>query len=107
MEDVTPQIQIPDSENADFICPKDGKISQNDVVFLCNKCKQADLVLKGGIYMCPTCFFPGEKQVGHMYIPPLRTRSACLHLLQRKTTSFCEILPSFGHIKSAFSLSGI
>ncbi|OGC57471.1 hypothetical protein A3H26_01240 [candidate division WWE3 bacterium RIFCSPLOWO2_12_FULL_36_10] len=60
MEDVTPQIQIPDSENADFICPKDGKISQNDVVFLCNKCKQADLVLKGGIYMCPTCFFPGE-----------------------------------------------
>src|SRR3990167_4231230 len=37
MEDVTPQIQIPDSENADFICPKDCKISQNDVVFLFNK----------------------------------------------------------------------
>src|SRR3990167_4231231 len=29
------------------------------------------------------------------------------NLLKRKTTSFCEILQSFGHIKSAFSLSGI
>lgn len=43
-----------------FNCPKCGVISQDDVVFLCNMCSQADLILKDGIYMCPDCLKPGE-----------------------------------------------
>ncbi len=43
-----------------FVCPKDGEISQDDVIFLCNVCKQDDLIHKDGIYMCPSCLSPGE-----------------------------------------------
>jgi len=43
-----------------FICPNDGEISQDDVVFLCNHCKQDDLIYKDGMYMCPACLMPGE-----------------------------------------------
>jgi predicted RNA-binding Zn-ribbon protein involved in translation (DUF1610 family) len=43
-----------------FICPEDGEISQDDVIFLCNVCKQEDMVYKNGAYMCPGCFEPGD-----------------------------------------------
>ncbi len=43
-----------------FVCPNDGEISQDDVVFLCNKCERADLMYTGGVYMCPACLKPGE-----------------------------------------------
>ena len=43
-----------------FVCPKDGEISQDDVIFLCNVCKQDDLIHKDGVYMCPSCLSPGE-----------------------------------------------
>jgi hypothetical protein len=43
-----------------FICPNCGEISQDDVIFLCNVCKQEDLIFKEGIYMCPACLVPGE-----------------------------------------------
>ncbi|OGC47439.1 hypothetical protein A2886_03380 [candidate division WWE3 bacterium RIFCSPHIGHO2_01_FULL_42_13] len=46
--------------NAQFICPNDGKIDRDDVIFLCNKCEQADMIYKDGIYMCPACLNPGE-----------------------------------------------
>ena len=45
---------------AKFVCPHCGELSREDVVFLCNVCKQEDVVLKNGIYMCPACFKPGE-----------------------------------------------
>lgn len=43
-----------------FKCPKCGEISQDDVIFLCNVCRQEDLILKDGIYMCPSCLNPGD-----------------------------------------------
>lgn len=43
-----------------FVCPHCGTISQDDVIFLCNVCKQSDLIQKEGIYMCPACLVPGE-----------------------------------------------
>ncbi|HLD51530.1 hypothetical protein A3K34_04370 [candidate division WWE3 bacterium RIFOXYC1_FULL_40_10] len=46
--------------NTKFICPNCGEISQDDVIFLCNTCKQEELVLKDGVYMCPSCLLPGE-----------------------------------------------
>lgn len=43
-----------------FWCPKCGTISQEDVLFLCNKCKQDDLIFKDNLYICPSCLLPGE-----------------------------------------------
>jgi predicted RNA-binding Zn-ribbon protein involved in translation (DUF1610 family) len=43
-----------------FKCPSCGEISQDEVIFLCNKCSQADMLVKGGVYMCPSCLTPGE-----------------------------------------------
>lgn len=53
-------ILIPDSETLEFVCPKCGKISQNDVIFLCNTCENSELIFKDGIYMCPQCLYPGD-----------------------------------------------
>ena len=53
-------ILIPDSETLEFVCPNCGKISQNDVIFLCNTCENSDLIFKDGIYMCPQCLYPGD-----------------------------------------------
>ncbi len=63
MKDDKPAIATPEvntSEKFKFICPTDGEISQDDVVFLCNHCKQDELVYQDGIYMCPSCLNPGE-----------------------------------------------
>lgn len=43
-----------------FSCPNCGTVSQDDVIFLCNHCKQEELVVKDGVYMCPSCLIPGE-----------------------------------------------
>ncbi len=50
----------PDSPELEFVCPKDGVISQDDVVFLCNNCEQDELEYRNGAYMCPSCLKPGE-----------------------------------------------
>lgn len=42
-----------------FICPNCGEIPQDDVVFLCNTCKQNEIILQDGVYMCPQCMIPG------------------------------------------------
>jgi len=47
-------------ENISFICPNDGDIPRDDVLFLCNTCQQEDLIFKDGIYMCPSCLKPGQ-----------------------------------------------
>ena len=43
-----------------FICPKCGEILQDQVIFLCNHCKAADLIEKEGVFICPACLVPGE-----------------------------------------------
>jgi predicted RNA-binding Zn-ribbon protein involved in translation (DUF1610 family) len=43
-----------------FLCPKCGKIPQDQVIFLCNQCKEEELIQKDGLYMCPACLRPGE-----------------------------------------------
>ena len=43
-----------------FICPNDGEIERDDVLFLCNKCQSEELRLIDGIFMCPSCLKPGE-----------------------------------------------
>lgn len=56
-----PQLNLTEEpKNTEFECPKDGKISRDDVIFLCNNCSKDDVVYKDGIYMCPSCLYPGE-----------------------------------------------
>lgn len=43
-----------------FVCPVDGEISNDDVAFLCNHCKQEEVILQDGLYLCPGCLMPGE-----------------------------------------------
>jgi hypothetical protein len=38
-----------------FICPNDGEISQDDVVFLCNVCSTTELKEVDGMYVCDQC----------------------------------------------------
>lgn len=56
----TNQHQEKQSENVKFICPNDGEINRDDVVFLCNVCEQEELIYKDGMYVCPSCFTEGE-----------------------------------------------
>jgi hypothetical protein len=63
MEDTNTQpiaSSVKSSDDVKFICPTDGEISQDDVIFLCNHCKQEDLIFQDGIYMCPSCLVPGQ-----------------------------------------------
>ncbi len=46
--------------NIHFLCPNDGLIHQDRVTFLCNRCKQSELIYKDGIYMCPECLIGSE-----------------------------------------------
>lgn len=48
------------SDTAVFTCPNCKKIHQDDVIFLCNTCKQEDLIFKEGLYLCPNCLSVGE-----------------------------------------------
>ncbi len=47
-------------ENIKFNCPNDGDIKRDDVLFLCNTCKQEKLIFMDGIYICPSCLKPGQ-----------------------------------------------
>jgi len=50
-----------ESKKVKFSCPGcEKKIPRDDVVFLCNVCKQDELIEMDGIYMCPSCLTPGE-----------------------------------------------
>lgn len=44
-----------------FVCPKHGVLERENVVFLCNKCEQEELIYKDGIYFCPACFNKGQE----------------------------------------------
>ena len=64
VEGVSPE---EDSENfygervaAEFICPECKKINRDEVIFNCNYCESEELIHKGGMYICPQCFKPGE-----------------------------------------------
>lgn len=50
----------PKKSKVEFKCPECGVIDQEDVIFLCNNCKQEDLIYKDNIYMCPSCLIPGD-----------------------------------------------
>lgn len=43
-----------------FVCPKCGKVPQDQVIFLCNHCEEEELILKDGLFMCPACLKPGD-----------------------------------------------
>ncbi len=55
MEENTKQIK-----ELKFVCPVDGELSSDDVAFLCNHCKQEEVILQNGMYLCPACLMPGE-----------------------------------------------
>ncbi len=38
-----------------FICPTDGEISQDDVVFLCNVCSHDQVKEVDGLFICKQC----------------------------------------------------
>lgn len=52
--------EIDENKTIKFVCPNDGEVERDDVVFLCNNCKREDLIFQNGIYMCPSCLMPGE-----------------------------------------------
>lgn len=43
-----------------FNCPDCGLLERDDVAFLCNNCKQEDLIFENDMYLCPSCLHPGE-----------------------------------------------
>ena len=48
------------SKETIFVCPNCKVLSRDDVAFLCNNCKQEDLIYKDDMYLCPSCLVPGE-----------------------------------------------
>ncbi|GIW69282.1 MAG: hypothetical protein KatS3mg101_0029 [Patescibacteria group bacterium] len=54
------ELEIKEAPVLKFKCPNCGKITQDNVLFLCNTCKQEELVEKDGLYICPACLKPGE-----------------------------------------------
>jgi len=52
--------EFEESKNIKFKCPNCGSLQRDDVVFLCNKCNQSEMLYKDGVYMCPSCLKPGE-----------------------------------------------
>jgi hypothetical protein len=54
------EINEKDKAKVMFVCPNDGEIERDDVLFLCNTCERDELKLIDGIYMCPSCLKPGE-----------------------------------------------
>jgi len=38
-----------------FTCPNCGKINQEDVIFICNKCDSKEMIYKDGYHLCPSC----------------------------------------------------
>ncbi len=52
--------ETPEETHTNFLCPKCGQISRDDVMFLCNTCESNELIHKDGMYICPSCLLPGE-----------------------------------------------
>lgn len=52
--------EFEESKKIKFKCPNCGEMSRDDVIFLCNKCSQSEMIYKDGVYMCPSCLVPGE-----------------------------------------------
>ena len=52
--------EILGSKTALFTCPNCGVVTQDDVIFTCNKCDGSELIFREGVYMCPECLLPGE-----------------------------------------------
>jgi predicted RNA-binding Zn-ribbon protein involved in translation (DUF1610 family) len=52
--------EFEENKHIKFKCPSCGVVERDEVIFLCNKCEQADMVYKEGVYMCPSCLVPGE-----------------------------------------------
>jgi len=50
-----PEINKQEGTGLKFQCPNCGKIPQDQVMFLCNTCKQEDLVEREGVFICPSC----------------------------------------------------
>ena len=49
------ETKVPDNPKAKFICPVDGEISQDDVVFLCNVCSHDQVKEVDGLFICKQC----------------------------------------------------
>lgn len=47
-------------EKIKFVCPECGPVPRDNVIFLCNRCNQTEMIFKEGIYMCPSCLEKGE-----------------------------------------------
>jgi predicted RNA-binding Zn-ribbon protein involved in translation (DUF1610 family) len=60
IDELTEDLLEEDHKELHFICANCGKITQKDVMFLCNTCDRDELIYKDGVYMCPTCLEPGE-----------------------------------------------
>ena len=58
--DVVSPDGVIEETSAKFNCPSCGDIHRDDVVFLCNTCKQKDMVYTDGMYLCPSCSVPGQ-----------------------------------------------
>lgn len=43
-----------------FQCPNCGRVSGEEVAFLCNTCREEDLIEKDGLFVCPQCFTEGQ-----------------------------------------------
>lgn len=52
--------EVTEDKDIKFICPNDGEIERDDVVFLCNNCKREELIFRNGMYICPSCLIPGK-----------------------------------------------
>jgi predicted RNA-binding Zn-ribbon protein involved in translation (DUF1610 family) len=48
------------TSNLHFKCPNCGDITQDEVVFLCNKCDSKEMIFKDGAYICPECLTKGQ-----------------------------------------------
>lgn len=49
------EIEDTGQKHLKFQCPNCGNISQEDVIFICNRCDTKDMVYKDGFYLCPAC----------------------------------------------------
>lgn len=59
-EEMDPSLTPDEDSHVSFSCPKDGVISRDDVVFLCNDCENSEIMFKDGMYICPSCLAPGN-----------------------------------------------
>lgn len=60
MSEINEEQDLNQEAKVKFVCPNCGEIERDDVLFLCNTCGREELMLKDGIYMCPSCLMPGE-----------------------------------------------